>query len=233
MSQNVPPKVQAARAAAALVASGMVVGLGSGTTAVEMVRALGQRVRAEGLRIQGIATSNATAEIARAEGIVVRALDDVVELDMCLDGADEVDPSFSLIKGRGGALLREKLVAAAARVHVTMITPEKRVPRLGMHMPIPVEVSAVGLRHTERRLHALGADTSVRRAADGTLYQTDGGNAIIDCRFPEVGDAAALDARLQSVIGVFDTGLFLGLCDLLIVGGPDGAERVERPGAVV
>ncbi|MDR3633461.1 MAG: ribose-5-phosphate isomerase RpiA [Isosphaeraceae bacterium] len=232
MSQNGPPKVQAAHAAAGLVESGMLVGLGSGTTATEMVRALGRRVREYHLHIQSVATSNSTAELARAEGITVRELDDVDELDICLDGADEVDPSFRLIKGRGGALLREKIVAAAARVHVTMITPEKRVDRLGKSMPIPVEVSTVGLRHTERRLRALGAQTSVRMTSDGSLFRTDGGNAIVDCRFTDIDDVAALDSRLQNVVGVFDTGIFLGLCDVLLVGYPGRAERIDKSSAI-
>lgn len=222
-------KLNAASAAAALVQSGMVVGLGSGTTADAMVEQLGARVRAEGLRFDGVATSVATADLARSLEIPIRELDDVPMLDLCLDGADEVDGQFRLIKGRGGALLREKIVASAARRRVTIITARKRVERLGETMPLPVEVCSIGLRHTEHRLRNLGARTTVRKNLDGSTYLTDGGNAIIDCRFETITDPDALETRLQRVVGVFETGLFLGLCDLLIVGHADRVEQIERP----
>ncbi len=228
MTQHDPAKRRVAEAAAALVESGMAVGLGSGTTAAEMVIALGKRVSDEGLRIVAVPTSVATAELANSLRIPLRELDDVDSLDLSLDGADEVDPCFRLLKGHGGALLREKIVASSARKRVTMITPEKRVESLGTKMPIPVEASAIGLRHTERRLQALGASTSIRKQADGADYLTDGGNGIIDCRFPSVVDPEELNCRLQCVVGVFDHGLFLGLCDVLVVGYPDRVEWIEK-----
>ncbi len=195
------PKVRAAWAAAALVESGMIVGLGSGSTAALMVRRIGERVEQEGLKIIAVATSVATADLARSLKIPVRELDDVAALDINLDGADEIDPQFQMIKGRGGALLREKIVASASQHRVTMITADKRVERLGMIMPIPVEVSPVGLKHTERRLQQLGASTTIRRRPDGSPYLTDGGNEIIDCRFAAIDDPRALDRQLQCIAG--------------------------------
>lgn len=210
-----------------MVENGMVVGLGSGSTAALMVRRLGERVAQEGLKIVGVASSETTAESARELRIPLRELDEVEALDINLDGADEVDSRFQMIKGRGGALLREKIVACAANHRVTMITADKRVDQLGTTMPLPVEVSLIGVKHTERRLQKLGAATTLRRSADGSPYLTDGGNAIIDCQFPSIDDPGALDFQLQSMAGVLETGLFLNLCDSLIVGTRDGFEQME------
>lgn len=223
-----PGKEQAALAAAVHVESGMLVGLGSGTTASAVIRVLGARVRDEGLKILGVPTSVATAELAHSLRIPLRDIDDVAAIDIVLDGADEVDPAFQMIKGRGGALLREKIVACAALRRVIVITPEKRVEQLG-GVAIPIEVSPVGTPHIETRLRDLGADTTLRRRPDGAPYQTDGGNKIIDCRFASIGDLHDLDVALQRVVGVYETGLFLGLCDLLVIGYPDHAEQELRP----
>jgi ribose 5-phosphate isomerase A len=225
------PKERAAVAAAALVASGMTVGLGSGSTAELMVRRIGKRVEQDGLKIVAVATSDATASLARSLRIEVHELDDVETLDINLDGADEIDPHFQMIKGRGGALLREKIVATASKHRVTMITADKRVERLGIIMPIPVEVSRIGVKHTERRLQQLGASTTIRRHADGSPYLTDGGNQIVDCKFVAVDDPNALDNQLQCVAGVLETGLFLDLCDTLIVGTNAGVERFANDAA--
>lgn len=222
-----PAKLLAARTAADLVQSGMTVGLGTGSTAALMLARLGERVEQDGLKIIGVPTSVATAEQARDLGIPLRELDDVAVLDINLDGADEIDSEFRMIKGRGGALLREKIVACVARRRVTIITQDKRVDCLGVGAPVPVEVSPVGLKHTERRLQTLGAATKIRQHPDGAPYRTDGGNAIIDCRFPEIRDPGSLESRLVSVVGVFETGLFLGLCDTLVVAGPDGVEVID------
>ena len=221
-------KDRAARAGASLVKDGMIVGLGSGSTSVLMVRHLAARIEAERLTITGVPSSTGTAELARELKIPLCDLDAVDRLDINLDGADEIDPQFRMIKGRGGALLREKIVACAASLRVTMITADKRVDRLGRGMPIPVEVSTFGLAHTERHIRDLGATTTIRRNADGAPYVTDGGNAIIDCRFAELDDPAALDGRLQCLAGVLDTGLFIGLCDILIVGTDDGVETIHK-----
>ena len=196
-----------------------------------MVRRLGERVQREGLKILAVATSDATASLARSLNIPVRELDDVETLDINLDGADEIDPHFQMIKGRGGALLREKIVATASRHRVTMITADKRVERLGIIMPIPVEVSRIGVKHTERRLQKLAACTTIRRNADGTPYLTDGGNQIVDCKFAAVDDPSSLDKQLQCIAGVLETGLFLDLCDTLIVGTNAGVERFANQAA--
>ncbi|WP_337175276.1 ribose-5-phosphate isomerase RpiA [Paludisphaera sp.] len=219
-------KVHAARAAAGMVRSGMIVGLGSGSTATLMVRRLGERIAAERLDFVGVPTSVATAELAREVGIPLRDVDDVRHVDLNIDGADEIDPEYRMIKGRGGALLREKIVACVAHRRVTIVSPEKIVPRLGSDSPVPVEVSRLGWRHVEQRLGKLGAETSLRRTPEGMMFITDGGNVIIDCRFPALADPETLEAGLKSVVGVFETGLFLGLCDVLIVGRADGAEEI-------
>jgi ribose 5-phosphate isomerase A len=221
------PKTRVARAAAEMIQSGMVVGLGSGTTAELMVRRLGERVQDEGLKIIAVATSVATAELAGALGIVLRELDEVSTLDINLDGADEIDAQFRMIKGRGGALLREKIVASASRHRVTMITAGKQVERLGDVAAVPVEVSLIGAAHTERRISQLGAVTALRRRADGSRYLTDGANVIIDCKFPRIDDPRALDRQLQCMAGVLETGLFIDLCDALIVGTSQGVERFD------
>jgi len=220
-------KELAATAAAALVRDGMTVGLGSGSTAALVVRALGERIALEGIRILGVPTSVGTATLAKSFSIPLRELDDVETLDINLDGADEVDAHFRMIKGRGGALLREKLVASSAKWRVTVITPAKRVVRLGESAPVPVEVSPVGTRHVESRLRELGAQTLLRLRPDSQPFLTDGGNKIIDCRLPTLDDPAELDARLKQTVGVFETGLFVNLCDLLVVGHADHVEQIE------
>jgi ribose 5-phosphate isomerase A len=221
------PKARAAKAAANLIEDGMNVGLGSGSTAALMVRFLAARVVAEGLRLVTVATSSATAELASSLGIPLRELDEVGHLDLNLDGADEIDPQFRMIKGRGGALLREKIVASASARKVTIITADKRVSQLGARVPVPVEVSAFGMRHTESHLQDLGATTSIRKSADGSVYATDGGNVIIDCRFASPIEPEVLDSQLQRLAGVLDTGLFIGLCDVLIVASEKGVETIE------
>ena len=227
MSSPDPSKRHAAQAAAALVQSGMLVGLGSGTTAALAIGFLGDRRRIENLDLVGVATSEATAKLAQASGIPLVDLDACGSIDLTLDGADEVDPNLAMIKGRGGALLREKLVAVASLRRVYLVGRSKRVERLGESAPLPVEVATFGIKHTERRLQALGAETQVRKTSDGRVFVTDGGNALIDCRFGAIVDPGALDVRLRSVVGVFETGLFLNLCDTLIVGDDSGAELIE------
>jgi ribose 5-phosphate isomerase A len=224
-------KLRAARVAASLVQNGMTVGLGTGTTSVQVVKVLGERVRDEGLKILGVPTSVSTAALANSLRIPIRELDDVGMLDLDIDGADEIDPNFRMIKGRGGALLREKIVACAAERRIMVVTPEKLVKRLGTSQPVPVEVSAIGTRHIEKRIKTLGAETTVRLRPDGTDYQTDGGNKIIDCRFPSgIDDAYTLDVAIQRIVGVYETGIFIGLCDLLVIGHDDRVEQVECPG---
>ena len=230
MNETAEAKLRAARAAADLVETDMVVGLGSGSTAGLVVQRLGERVREEGLKILGVPTSVHTAILAKEARILLRDVDDFAALDFDIDGADEVDPEFRMIKGRGGALLREKIVARASKRRVIVVTPEKRVNTLGLGAPVPVEISPVGVRHIETWLRDLGADTTLRLRADQSPYRTDGGNMIVDCRFPGIADPVALDAAIQRTVGVYESGLFLGLCDLLVVGGPDGVEMIETFG---
>jgi ribose 5-phosphate isomerase A len=205
----------------------MVVGLGSGSTAALMVRRLGERVEQEGLQFTAVATSVETARLAGSLRIPVYELDAVNAVDINLDGADEIDPQFRMIKGLGGALLREKIVVCASNHRVTMIVAEKRVDRLGSTVALPVEVSSIGLKHTERRLRRLGCSTAIRRGADGAYSVTDGGNQIVDCRFGAIDDPEALDRELQCIAGVLETGLFIGLCDTLIVGTNAAAQQIE------
>jgi ribose 5-phosphate isomerase A len=221
------PKSRAAIAAAALVCDGMIVGLGSGTTAAILVKRLGERIKQEALKFTAVSTSDETTRLAITLGIPVLELDSVSALDINLDGADEIDGRFRMIKGRGGALLREKIVAYAANHRVTIIAAEKRVERLGTRFPVPVEVSTIGAKHTERRLQDFGCSTAIRLASDGSPYTTDGGNQIVDCRFNSIDDPESLDSHIQSIPGVLETGLFIGLCDTLIVGTDLGVERIE------
>jgi ribose 5-phosphate isomerase A len=221
------PKVRAAHAAAALVRDGMTVGLGSGSTSTLMIRRLGARIADEKLKITAASTSEESTRLASSLGISVRDLDDLPNLDINLDGADEIDPKFRMIKGLGGALLREKILALASNHRVTIIDASKRVERLGTKAPLPVEVSTIGVKHTERRLQQLGCSTTIRRRGDGSLYKTDGGNMIVDCAFGPIEDPEALDRELQCLAGVLDTGFFIGLCDTLIVGTESGVDQIE------
>jgi ribose 5-phosphate isomerase A len=222
-------KQHAARLAADMVCSGMVIGLGSGSTATIMIERLGQRVATEGLDFAGVPTSLASAKLAASFGINLVDLDSVDQLDLNIDGADEVDPQYRMIKGRGGALLREKIVATAARRRVFIVSEDKHVARLGERFPVPVEVSPFGIGHAVSALRRLGSTPVIRPAENGSgCYITDGGNQIVDCRFANgIVDPADLDIRLRQIPGVFETGLFLGLCTALIVGHPDRADLIE------
>jgi ribose 5-phosphate isomerase A len=209
-----------------------VVGLGSGTTAALIVAALGDRMARGGLSFVGVPTSGATAELAREAGIRLVGLDDVAALDLVLDGADEVDPQFRMIKGRGGAFLREKMVAAAGRRRVIVVTPEKRVEQLGHTRPVPIEVSAFAIRPIEEAVRSHGGIPTLRLEGDGSPFLTDEGHRVLDCRFVGIPDPVDLDERLRRIVGVFETGLFVDLCDQLLVGSDAGAELLDRPAVV-
>ncbi len=229
MPQSDSAKRYAARLAADMVESGMVIGLGSGSTAKFMIEHLGKRVESEGLDFAGVPTSVASAELANSYGIRLVDLDAIDRLDLNIDGADEVDNEYRMIKGRGGALLREKIVATAARRRVFIVGEDKHVERLGEKFPVPVEVSPFGVAHTAAALARLGCTPVVRPAENGPgRYITDGGNQIIDCRFEGgIADPAELDVQLRKIPGVFETGLFLGLCSALIIGHADRADLIE------
>ena len=208
----------------------MILGLGTGSTAKLAVDALGKRVQA-GLHIVGIATSEFTARQARAVGIRISSLAEYAEVDLTIDGADEIQRgTLDLIKGHGGALLREKVVASASRSLIIIADESKLVDQLGTRFAVPVEVVPFGWQAAERKLRMLGAHTKLRPGPDEKPFVTDGGNFIVDCSFSPIQDPAALDQELNSIVGVVEHGLFLGMVTQAIVAGRDGV-KVLFPGA--
>lgn len=223
-------KQEAAIKAVEFVQSGMRVGLGTGSTAIFATRRIAELIHAGALRdIVGFATSKATwAEAVHLDIPMMR--DDLPhDLDITIDGADEVDPALDLIKGGGGALLREKIVAQASRREVIVVDETKLSPRLGTRSSLPVEVLTFGWRSQARFLESLGAIVTIRRDEDGQPFVTDSGNTIIDCRFGPIADARALAAALGARAGIVDHGLFIGLAHDLIVAGARGIEHRRRP----
>lgn len=219
-------KRQAAEAAVAEVRDGMVLGLGTGSTAALAVAALGARVQA-GLRVVGIPTSERTAEQARELGIPLATFAEHTSIDLTIDGADEVHTgTLALIKGLGGALLREKIVAAASRRMTVIVDEGKLAPVLG-GVRLPVEIVAFGWQSTLARLRDAGADALVRHGPDGAPFRTDGGNLIADCALA-IDDPAALHARLKALVGVVETGLFIGMATRVIAGTQTGPRILER-----
>ncbi len=215
-------KQAAATRAVEQLADGMVVGLGSGSTASFAISAIGERIRA-GLRIVGIPTSESTAEKGRSLGIPLSTLDEYTRIDITIDGADEVElGTLNLIKGGGGNLLREKIVATASKRLVIVVDQSKLVERLGTRVSVPVEVAQFGWRSTARRLAALGLEPTPRLAADGSMFVTDGGNFIVDCKFGAIRYAHDVQSRLDATVGVVEHGLFLGLASQVVVGDPGG-----------
>ena len=224
--QNQIKRAAAARAVAE-VADGMVVGLGSGSTAAFALEHLAERV-AGGLRIAGIPTSKATAALARRLGIPLTDFDRNPRIDLTIDGADQVERgTLHLIKGLGGALLREKIVAAASARLIIAVDESKLVDRLGGRTPLPVEIVRFGWQTTLDRLAALGCAPQLRRAG-GEPVTTDGGNLIADCALAEIPDPPALEARLSSIVGVVETGLFIGMAAAVVIGHAAGVEIVQR-----
>lgn len=221
-------KQQAGEYAASLVQCGMVVGLGTGSTAIFATRRIAARLRAGELHdIIAIATSRATDAAARALGIPMLTDDIPREIDLTIDGADEVDPAMDVIKGGGGALLREKIVAQASRREVIVVDAGKLSPRLGTHWPLPVEVMEFGWRSQLSFLESLGATVSPR-LGEGGLFRTDQGNIILDSRFEPINDPVALADRLESRAGLVEHGLFIGIASDLVVAGEDGIRHVRR-----
>ncbi len=216
--------------AAAEISSGMTVGLGTGSTAEAMIRAVGARV-AGGLRITGISTSDRTTSLASELSIPLVALDDVDRIDLCIDGADEIDPGVNVVKGRGGALLFEKLVARQADRYVIIASSEKLVPKLGVRLPLPVEVVPLGWRYTRTLIEQIGLTSELRLDARGVPFVTDGGHYILDCTPPSGGfaDPGDLASRLKMLTGVVEHGLFIGMADLALTIDEDGtmAETVR------
>jgi ribose 5-phosphate isomerase A len=210
--------------------AGLRLGLGSGRAASAFVRALAARCR-EGLAVAGVPTSEATARLARDLGVPLIELDRA-PLDLTVDGADEVDPELDLVKGFGGAMARERIVAAASRRQVILVTADKLVPRLGTRGRVPVEVLPFARPLAEVRLEALGLAPRLRAAPDGAPVRSDNGNLIIDAGLRPVADARALDRAIREIPGVVDTGLFLGTAERVLVAGPGGVRTLTRPAVV-
>jgi ribose 5-phosphate isomerase A len=226
-------KRQAAARALEEVRDGMQLGLGTGSTARHFVELLGERVRA-GLKVIGVPTSEVTRADAERCGVSLTTLDEIDRLDLTVDGADEIAPDLALIKGGGGALLREKIVAAASARMIVIADASKYVPALG-RFPLPVEVVPFGLAATRRKIEAATASVGcagpalLRRAKDGHAFVTDSGHWILDAALERIADPRTLADRLDRIAGVVEHGLFIGLADIAVVAGASGVRVVERP----
>ena len=228
MTQDADKKA-AAIAAADEVKDGMLVGLGTGSTAFFLIEELGRRF-AEGLRFRAVATSLASERQAKQLGIPVLPFSEVARIDLAIDGADEIDPQLRAIKGAGGAMLREKCVAASADRMVVIADSSKRVAQLGLIMPVPCETLPFARAFVERALEDLGARIMLRMT-DGTLYRTDQDNLIIDCRFGAITDPQRLAAHLSAIPGMLGHGLFVGEVDALYAAEHGSATLIERTGS--
>jgi ribose 5-phosphate isomerase A len=220
---NDQEKEAAARASLRFVKDGQIVGLGSGSTAAYFIRLLGEKVKS-GLRIRCIPTSEHSRQLAATLGIPLTTLDECQQIDVTVDGADEVDPQLRLIKGGGGALLREKIVASVSKQEVIVADASKRVPVLGK-FPLPVEVIKFAQAVVAKKIAALGAEVGLRQGADGRPYLTDENNYILDCRFGQITDAEGLARELSNMPGVVEHGLFIGMASMVLVA--NGSEVVE------
>ncbi len=216
-------KRAAAFEAVEYVRDGMVVGLGTGSTAKHMVMALGEKVRS-GMKIRGVPTSKDTATLAREQGITLIDADNAWVIDIAIDGADQVDPAFNLIKGGGGALLKEKIVAASAKQFIVLVDHTKRVPVLGGSFPLPIEVIPFGWGSTAREIEGLTKSSVVLRERNGSPFYTEAGHVILDVYLARIDNPCELETALNLIPGVVETGLFVGRTDLLIVGTPNGVE---------
>jgi ribose 5-phosphate isomerase A len=209
------------------VKDGMVVGLGTGSTVYFTIKRLGMMV-AEGFDIIGIPTSIQTEKIARGSGIRLSNLQEHPEIDVTIDGADEVDPNLDLIKGMGGALLREKIVASASKMQIIVVDPSKMVDILGTKSPLPVEVSPYGWKNCLERLKKFGCDAQLRMKQD-MVYKSDNNNYIVDCTFERIEDPRTLESEINNIPGVLENGLFLGITDMVILGTEDGGKLFSKP----
>ena len=216
----------AGEAAVELVESGMVVGIGTGSTAAYMIQALARHIQA-GLHIIGaVPTSEATEQLASSLGIPLTDLNAHPELDLAIDGTDEIDGHLNLIKGGGGALLREKIVASASHRFIVIADVTKQVMQLGLRAVLPVETIPFAVTPVSRRLQALGASVQIRQRSN-QVFITDNGNMILDCSFPNgIADPVDLQTRIRRIVGVVETGLFLNMTERAIIGGPEGIKQI-------
>lgn len=219
-------KEAAARASLRFVQDGNIVGLGTGSTAAHAVRLLGDRVRS-GLKIRGIPTSTGTQDLALAAGIPLTTLDEFQQLDVTIDGTDEFDPQLNLIKGGGGALLREKVIASASKQLVIIADFSKQVATLGK-FPLPVEVIPFAQALIAKKISALGARVQRRQSADGKPYITDEGHHILDCHFGQISDPPALARILEAMPGIVEHGLFIGMASIVLIAKGDQIEEFRK-----
>lgn len=226
-------KQKAAEKALEAVRPGMKLGLGSGSTAACFVRVLGDKVR-QGLSVRCVATSQVTEALAVSCGIEIEELDDLLTLDLTVDGTDEIDPGFCLIKGGGGALLREKIVASASERMIVIADQTKKVDMLGA-FPLPIEVVPFAYRTTLRRVETMlrvdGQEVPLvlRKTQDGEIFRTDNGNLIVDAHLQRIPDPGLLEAKLNSIPGIVECGLFVGIADDAYIASGDGIEKLTRP----
>ncbi|MDH4085491.1 MAG: ribose-5-phosphate isomerase RpiA [Nitrospira sp.] len=221
-------KKAAALKASEFVRSGMVVGLGTGSTAKHLLVALGEQVKA-GMKLRGVPTSQETAVLAQQAGIPLIDAENRWEIDVAIDGADQVDPHFNLIKGGGGALLKEKIVAASAKQFIVMVDHTKQVPVLGGAFPLPIEVIPFGWGSTAREIEALTKSRVVLRERNGAPFRTEAGNLIVDVHIDRISQPGDLETALNLIPGVVETGLFVGRTNVLIVGTPQGVHTLYAP----
>jgi ribose 5-phosphate isomerase A len=219
-------KRMAARRALKFVEDGMLLGLGSGTTSTMFIQELGERVK-QGLRVRGIATSIASQQLAESLSIPMTTFEETPVLDLAIDGADEVGPGLALIKGGGGALLREKIVASASRKFIVIADSSKLVSHLG-RFPLPVEVIKMALPIVSRKLEAFGLNPKLRNRPDGSTYITDEGNYIVDCSCGEIINPAKTAAEIRGIAGVVEHGLFLGMASLALIAGDKGVTKIGK-----
>jgi len=219
-------KAQAAQKAVEFVQDGHVLGLGTGSTVHHFLTALGKRLQS-GLRVRGVPTSQATTSYAAQLGIPLLDNDTIWDIDVAVDGADQIDPQLHLIKGGGGALLREKIVARAARQFIVIVEEAKHVSELGLPFPLPVEILPFGWRTTQRHLETMGW-LAPRREQAGQAFVTDNGNFIVDLHIPHIADPVSLESTLRQIPGVVECGLFVHMTSLVITGTEQGP-RLTRP----
>jgi ribose 5-phosphate isomerase A len=222
-------KKQAAKEAVTFLKSGMIVGLGTGSTATIAIKIISQLLQAEALDdILGIPSSVKTARLAQELGIPLTSLEEHPEIDVTIDGADEVDPELNLIKGGGGALLKEKILAQASKEVIIVVDESKLSPKLGTKWALPVEVLPFAWKTEAYFLESLGAAAAIRKLTDETLYKTDQGNLIIDANFGEIQQPDALAQKLQERAGIIEHGLFIGLASMVISSGKSGIQKLTK-----